>query len=30
MKRFEAEAAVCDVLHGIRIEWSKADFESWT
>jgi hypothetical protein len=30
MKRFEADAAVRDVLHGIRIEWSKADFESWT
>jgi hypothetical protein len=30
MKRFEADAAVRDVLCGIRIERSKADFESWT
>lgn len=30
MKRFEADAAVRDALHGIRIEHGRADFESWT
>ena len=30
MKRFEADAAVRDALHGIRIAQGTADIKSWT